>query len=186
MPQMDPVFSWTASAWLALVFAASAIIKLVDLDEFRSAVENYRVIPESMAPESTAAVVAIAVPLLELAAAVGIMIPRTHFEAAMVLMLLLAAFTAAISINLFRGRLNVDCGCFGPALRQRLSWWLVARNLGMIAIGMIATVPYGRPLAALDVMTIIFGASTLVVLYAAMNYALANAPLLSALETADA
>jgi uncharacterized membrane protein len=181
MPQIDPVFSWTASASLALVFAASAIIKLIDLDEFRAAVENYRIIPESMA-----ATAAIAVPILELAGAVGIMIPRIHFEAAMVLMLLLAVFTAAISINLFRGRLNVDCGCFGPALRQKLSWWLVARNLGMIAIAAIAIVPDGRPLVALDVMTIIFGASTLVILYAAVNYALANAPRLRALETADA
>lgn len=181
MPQIDPVFSWTASASLALVFAASAIIKLVDLDEFRAAVENYRVIPERLAGAA-----AIAIPLLELAGAVGIVVPQTHLLAAMIVSVLLTVFTTAISINLLRGRLNVDCGCFGPALRQRLSWWLVMRNLGMIAFAMIAIVPDGRPLIALDLMSIGFGASTLVVLYAAMNYALANEPHLRALETADA
>jgi hypothetical protein len=41
-------------------------------------------------------------------------------------------------------------------------------------------------MTALDLATVLLGAATIVVLYAGANYLLANAPLLSAFEAADA
>ncbi|MGA7869480.1 MAG: MauE/DoxX family redox-associated membrane protein [Candidatus Binatus sp.] len=179
---MDPAVSWTISIALAVVFGASAVIKFEDFGEFRAAVANYRIVPESSAMP-----VAALVPVTETAGAVGILIPRSHQAAAALLLILLAIFTAAIVVNLMRGRLHVDCGCFGPAIRQPLSWWLPARNAILMALAAIAIVPAdGRPMTPLDAATIVFGAATVVVLYLAANYLLANLPRMRALETANA
>jgi uncharacterized membrane protein len=179
---IDPAASWTISIALALVFGASAAIKFADFGEFRAAVENYQIVPESFAMPTAALV-----PIAELAGGVGILIPRSHDAAAAILLVLLAAFTAAIVVNLMRGRLHVDCGCFGPALRQPLSWWLPARNAILMALAAIAIVPTdGRSMTPLDVATIGLGALTIAVLYLAANYLLANLPRMRALEIADA
>jgi hypothetical protein len=175
---IDPAIAWTVSAALAAIFSASAIFKLIDLGEFRVAVENYRVIPERLAGAA-----AIAIPLAEILGAVGLLNLRTRFASAAELALMLALFTAAIVVNLVRGRLYIDCGCFGPALRQPLSWWLPARNVALMALVAIVILPVGgRTITAIDVATVLFGAATMVVLYAAANYLLANAPRLSAFE----
>ena len=182
MLTLDPAASWTISIALTLVFGASAAIKFADFDEFRAAVANYRIVPETL--ETPAALL---VPVAEITGAVGILIPRTHRDAAAILLLLLAVFTAAIVINLMRGRLHVDCGCFGPALRQPLSWWLPARNVILMALATIAVAPSkDRAMTPLDFATVVFGAATLVVLYLAANYLLANLPRMRALEIADA
>jgi uncharacterized membrane protein len=174
MPTIDPAISWTLSLALAMVFGASAVIKLVAFSEFRGALENYRIVPERLSLS-----VAVLVPISEIAGAIGLLIPRFYLAAAMLLIFLVAIFTAAIGINMMRGRLYIDCGCFGPMLRQPLSYWLSA-------------LPHGaRIMTALDVVTITLGASTLVLLYGAANYLLANAPASNrmkrfAMEPADA
>ena len=182
MPAIDPTASWTISIALAVVFGASAAIKFADFGEFHGAVANYRSVPDGLT-----AIVAALVPSAEVAGAVGIMMPRSHDAAAALLLILLAVFSAAIVVNLMRGRLHVDCGCFGPALRQPLSWWLPMRNAILMMIAAVAILPTQvRPLTPLDVATMLFGAATAVTLYAAANYILANLPRLRALEIADA
>jgi|SRR5208282_2509354 len=179
---VDPAASWTISIALAVVFGASAAIKFADFGEFRAAVENYRIVPRAFE-----ASVAAIVPIAELAGAVGIVIPRTRDAAAATLLILVAVFTVAIVVNLMRGRLHVDCGCFGPALRQPLSWWLPARNAILMALAAIAILPTAdRSMTPLDVATVFFGAATAVALYLAANYLLANLPRMRALEVADA
>jgi uncharacterized membrane protein len=179
---VDPAASWTISIALAVVFGASAAIKFADFGEFRAAVENYRIVPEGFA-----ASVAAIVPITELAGAVGILIPRKHDAATAILLILLAVFTLAIVANLMRGRLHVDCGCFGPALRQPLSWWLPVRNAILMALAAIAILPTAdRPMTPLDVTTVFFGAATALALYLAANYLLANLPRMRALEVVDA
>jgi hypothetical protein len=104
-----------------------------------------------------------------------------------VLIVLLGVFTGAIAINLARGRTDIDCGCFGPALRQRLSWWLLLRNGALFALLAIALMPAGvRPMDFLDVATAAMAAATVVVLYTAANYLIANAPGLRALGAVNA
>ena len=39
---------------------------------------------------------------------------------------LLFVYAAGISINLYRGRSDIDCGCGGPESAQRLSGWLIS------------------------------------------------------------
>ena len=187
MPTIDPAISWTVSLALAIVFAASAVIKFVDFSEFRGALENYRIVPEGLSLPA-----AMLVPISELACAIGLLVPRYHVTAAMLLIFLLAIFSAAIGINMMRGRLYIDCGCFGPMLRQPLSYWLLIRNIILMLLGAVVMLANdARAMTTLDVVTITLGASTLVILYAASNYLLANLPASNrmkrlAMEPADA
>ena len=172
MPAIDPAISWTVSIALALVFGASAMIKFADFSEFRVALENYRVVPEELSLPAS-----VIVPVGELAGAVGLLVARFHAAAAILLIFLVAIFTAAIALNLMRGRLYIDCGCFGPILRQPLSNWLLVRNGVIILFGALSLMPNdARAMNSLDFATITFGAATLVLLYGAANYLLANAP----------
>ena len=187
MPTIDPAISWTVSLALAVVFGASAMIKFVDFAEFRGALENYRIVPGGLSLPA-----AVIVPIGELACAIGLLVPRYHSVAAMLLILLVAIFTAAIGINMMRGRLYIDCGCLGPMLRQPLSKWLLVRNGVLMLLGAVVMLADdARAITTLDVVTITLGASTLVLLYGAANYLLANAPASNkmkrlAMEPADA
>ncbi|HVN27417.1 MAG TPA: MauE/DoxX family redox-associated membrane protein, partial [Candidatus Binataceae bacterium] len=153
-----------------------------DLDEFRGAIENYRIAPDASAP-----LLMIAIPAVEFVGAVAIAFPATRWYGAAALFALIAIFTAAIAINLLRGRLYIDCGCFGPALRQKISWRLVARNGVLALLALLASMPeFSRSLEALDIATIALGCGVSFLLYATANVLLANAPHLSALEMGDA
>ncbi len=103
--------------------------------------------------------------------------PRRARSPPSLLLVLLTIFTGAIAINLARGRTNIDCGCFGPALRQELSGWLLLRNLFLMIVATIVILPTSRrALEAIDHVTIVLGALTLVILYASANFAIGNAP----------
>ncbi len=182
MTQLDPVMTWIASIALAIVFGASAAMKLADLGEFRGAVENYRVLPNWLAAPAAAAI-----PMLEAAGAAAMLITALRPFAVVTLAAMLALFTGAVVVNLMRGRRDIDCGCFGTALRQRLSGALVARNAALALIIWIAAMPdSARPMGALDVLTIGGAAASIVVLYAAANLLLANAPMLREPVISDA
>ena len=179
---LDPVIIWIAALALGAIFAASAVMKFADLNEFRGSLENYRIAPEAAAPFLT-----IAIPTAELAGAIAMLIPATRAYGAAMLLALIVIFTAAIAINLLRGRLYIDCGCFGPALRQKISWRLLARNGALAILAILAAMPeFARSLEALDIATIALGATASVLVYAAANVLLANAPRLAALEMSDA
>ena len=182
MPQIDPVLGWMAAAAAAAIFATSGALKFYDLESFRGAVTNYRLIPEWMATPF-----AWITPVIECAAALGLLLSPIRASGALVLIALLAVFTGAIAINLARGRTDIDCGCFGPALRQRLSAWLLLRNGVLFVLLAFALMPAGaRPMDFLDFATVAMAAATVVVLYAAANYLIANAPGLRALGALNA
>src|SRR5262249_18429428 len=49
---------------------------------------------------------------------------------------LLLVFTGLLATHLARGDRPV-CACFGPLSRRPISWWSVARNLAMVALGIV-------------------------------------------------
>ena len=169
---IDPAVAWIAALAAGLIFAASAVIKLRNLELFESAVINYRILPEVLARP-----VAYLLPIAELTGALAVLRPASRAAGASLLLMLLAAFTIGIAVNLMRGRHDVDCGCFGPALRQTLSWWLVLRNGALAAmVGLLLLKPENRALTMLDRFTIAFAVSSILVLYASLNYVFANIP----------
>lgn len=169
---LDPVISGVAQASLALVFLAAALHKLRDLPGFADTVREYRLIPGALvAPASYA------IPAIELLAAAGILIDATRAYAALTLLALLLAFTFGIVVNLLRGRRDIDCGCWGPAVRQPLSEWLVARNAILFALAGLCLFPAGaREIHWIDFMTV--GAATVALLFVFVsgNHLIANAP----------
>jgi hypothetical protein len=180
--QVDPAIIAVTRAAGAMIFAGSAAMKFAAPNEFRAAVENYRVVPESIA-----GLVAWTVPTLELAGAAGLVFSLTRDAAAYLLLGLLAIFTAAIVLSLARGRREIDCGCFGPMMRQRLSGWLVVRNIALASMVAATTAnPEMRTLLPLDYVTIASGGLALVILYIVLNYLLANAPMIATLGMRDA
>jgi hypothetical protein len=178
---IDPQVGAIAIAVGATIFAGSAAMKFAAPAEFQAAVENYRIVPQAVA-----LLTAWSVPLLEMAGAVGLLWAPARAVAGALLLSLLTIFTGAIAINLARGRRQIDCGCFGPVLRQHLSGWLIVRNA---ALAVVLAVAIGdesiRPFGAVDYVTIVSAAASLVMLYAAANYLLANAPVTEAMRMGD-
>jgi hypothetical protein len=114
---------------------------------------------------------------VELGAALGLLLPAMRALAAATLVGLLVLFAAAMAINLARGRSNIDCGCFIGAQKQRISWALVVRNLMLAGFGLMLLVEgTGRPLAALDWVTITAAAASLLLLYEAVGRLFGLAP----------
>mgnify|MGYP001073997165 CR=1 FL=1 len=91
---------------------------------------------------------------------------------------LLGAYALAIAINLGRGRAHIGCGCgLGAASGDdpALSWWLVARNLALGAVALVAVLPPSqRELGLLDWLTLVFAVLACVALYSAASQLLRN------------
>ncbi len=178
---MDPVLTWTFALALSIIFASSAAMKFANIAEFTAALEDYRILPTPLIIPA-----GWTIPMLEAAGALGLLANRTRLAAALLLAVLVAAFSAAIVINLARGRRQIDCGCFGPALRQTLSGWLVGRNLMLVVAAVVVAIPAdARTIGAIDIVTISFGAVTLALFYVSMNHLLANAPWIRELGRVD-
>ena len=110
---------------VALVFLTAALGKVRHRLAFQGVVANYRLMPEIAVPAF-----ALLLPPVEAAVAAALLFAPSSWpeESAAILLVL---FAAAITINIWRGRRHIDCGCFQSALKQTLSWTLVARNAGL-------------------------------------------------------
>jgi hypothetical protein len=170
---LDPAVVWTARLVLAAVFAVAALAKLRALDELVGVVSNYRILPESLVRP-----LAYVLPPLELAVALGLLIEPTRALAAGGAAGLLAVFALAMAVNILRGRVEIDCGCFASTLKQRIGWALVGRNLvliGLAALVMRGTVP-ARALTWLDALTVVAASLAAVLLYLAFTQLRSMAP----------
>lgn len=123
---------------LALVFFTAGFGKIRHHAAFHGVVTNYRLMPESAVPAFAGLL-----PVVELVIASALLFaPRAWPEAGAAVLLLV--FAAAMGINIRRGRRHIDCGCFQSALKQTLSWTLVARNAVLaLLLAIPAAVPEG-------------------------------------------
>jgi hypothetical protein len=178
--EVDPAVAFAACGALALVFAQAAWHKLRDLGAFATSLAAYEIVPASLAP-----LAATQLAVAELLLAGTLLTPPARRAAALAALALLALYAAAIALNLARGRLDLDCGCTGPALRQPLSGWLLARNAALGALALCAALPLApRALGAADALPIAGGALAAFALYVAANQLAANAPRSRALRAA--
>jgi uncharacterized membrane protein len=174
---MDPVAVHVVRGLVALVFLVACAHKLRAPRAFAETLHGYALLPDAFTTWFAAPIV-----LAELAVGVGLLVPALQRDATAGAIALLLVYAAGISINLMRGRRDIDCGCAGPGGRQSLSGWLVLRNLLLAAV-LVATFTASSPraLGAFDQLTIALGAATLYALYAASNLLLAYAPRTKAL-----
>lgn len=131
---LDPLPIWIAAALLACLFAHAAIAKWADLALLEQHLWAYGVPPRWLAAATRA------LPLAE-AAAAGLLLSPWRGAGAALAALLLLAYAGAMAWHRWQGH-ALDCGCGGQPLA--LSWPLVARNLGLAALALLAALPPGR------------------------------------------
>lgn len=164
---IDPAIHWAGRLGISLLFAHACRHKLRDRPGFAEALAAYELIPKR-----GLRVVATGLIVGEGATAAAILFtPSAGFGAAVLLLL----YGAAISVNLVRGRNEIDCGCGLSGTSTELSVALVARNLALAAVALAATMPAGsRPLTWIDGVTVVASITTGAVLAIAADAIAAN------------
>ena len=173
----DPVILRAVGAALSVILILGALVKLRDIELFRYAVENYRLLPAALVPAF-----AWGFALLELSAGAGLVIEPVRPGAALLGLIVLAMATGAVAFNLGRGLDRIECGCGTGG--QRISWGLVGRNgvlFGALALSAGEEMP--RQLAAFDYFSVAGIALALLALYACANQLLANQPFLKEIHS---
>jgi hypothetical protein len=171
--RLDPAIGWIIALSLGLLLGAAAVHKLRDPGRFRSIVAGYRLLPRAL--EWTAALVVIAVELL---AAGLLVLPSRRTLGAALAAALLAGYAIALAVNLGRGRTRIDCGCLGFGHADRIAWWMVGRNLALVALALVTALPAStRDLVALDGLTVAGSVVAAAVLYSAAARLAATPPI---------
>jgi thiol-disulfide isomerase/thioredoxin len=124
---MTAIALLTARLLLAAVFAVAAATKLADRRGSRDAVVAFG------APARFAPLLALGLPLAELAVAVALLPARSASAGALGALALLLIFTSAIAVSLARGRAP-DCHCFGQLHSSPAGWPTLGRNAGLAAV----------------------------------------------------
>ncbi|MDC8786382.1 MauE/DoxX family redox-associated membrane protein [Roseateles koreensis] len=179
LPLLDPVLWHAASSVLAAVLLIGAAEKLREPEIFRSAIDNYQLLP----PAAVGGM-ALGLPWVEGLAGALLLPTGTRTIGAVLALLVMLAVTAAIVINLQRGRDRIDCGCGGDT-HTPLSAGLVARNLVLILLSLAATAsPSARPLTWLDLFATSVSTLFLLGLYSVVTTLLSHQSQLSDLRNA--
>lgn len=168
---IDPVVELSLRLALSLLFAAAAWHKISDLRRFTATVRDYELLPATWA--SLAAWV---LPIAEASIAAGLLYDPTRKAASAAAAAMLVLYAVAITVNLARGRREIDCGCFASSSRTPLSPWLLARNLVLAAAaGVLVWPSRERSLLWIDWMTVAAALIVLVLLWSTVRR-LAEAP----------
>ena len=175
---IDPAAALMIRLLLAFVFAGAVYHKLVEPSRFRDAVSGYGLLPGPFVTPVAAGLI-----VLECVIVIAVLLPWTVLVGATLACSLLSLYTASITINLARGRTRIDCGCTGFVEQgQPLTGWLLARNLPLVFVAFLGTLPVQpRTLAGWDFAIVCCAAMASGLLYMSVSYLLVNAPKLRAL-----
>lgn len=175
---IDPVYSALLRLALAGILLSGAYDKWRERELFAAAMQGYDLIPDVAVPSASTAFI-VAEALAGVAMLMLAWLPLGSMPGGVVLLIA----TGAVVINLLRGRTEISCGCGGSSADQQISWALVARNLVLLAMLLLATLPVtARSWLALDYVSSGLGALMFLGAYAAFNQLLANHPRLQALR----
>jgi uncharacterized membrane protein len=108
----------------ALLF--SGLAKLDAPRAFLQAVLGYRLVTPFVA-----VAIAFVLPMVELVSGAGLMLRRTRRSSAWIALGLGLMFTVA-QLGAWARGLDIACGCFEFAGRERIGWGSVARSLGVV------------------------------------------------------
>lgn len=170
---MDPALQAALRAAFALLMATAAFHKLRDLARFRETLAGYEILPGAGIVASVAPMVA----ALEATLAVALLSGFALRPAAAATSLLMLLYASAIFVNVRRGRVDIDCGCMGPASRVPLSQALVVRNLVLASVAMLLVVPAAaRALEWLDLVGVVATTAAMAACWLAGERMLALAP----------
>lgn len=161
------LFSLALFVLVLLVFLQAALHKLFDLTEFKGFVSDYQLLPEFLAVP-----VAYGLTALEILLVILCLVPAGREIALYLALFLLCVYSVAIAVNLWRGRVQIECGCGGAA--QNLGKHLLVRNA---ALGGVTLVPLLLPpqnLAATEILFAVSAGIYLWLIYQFFEYAGAN------------
>lgn len=165
---IDPVFILTIKLCLGVLFGHASWHKLKDPLAFSRVLDNYELTPGRLNQGLTWMI-----GITEAACAIALLTGLP--EAAPIACMLLLSYTAAIGLKLAQGKRDIECGCSGPARRQLISGWLLARNGILLSAAMMLFLPARtRDLGWLDNVQILCGVLTSVLLYITLEQMLAN------------
>jgi peroxiredoxin len=122
---------------LAAVFTVAALAKLTDREG------SGRAIRELGVPGSPASVLAVVLPVVELATAAALLAGSPTL-AGLLALGLLGIFTVAIAVNLARGR-SPECHCFGQLHAAPVGPWTLVRNGVLVAAAVFVLSGDGHP-----------------------------------------
>ena len=176
---IHPIVAVSCSLVLAVILFTGASHKLRAPHRFARQIDDYALLSGTAA----VAMAARALPIVEIVIAVALLVPGLRAWAAAAAALLIALYTGAISINLWRGRRDIDCGCSGPGLERPLSSALLVRNGVLIVMAVLAALPVGA-IALHGFGLFLIGASVaaVLILYTATEGLLSNQPRLKSLS----
>src|SRR5579862_9483977 len=126
---IDPAVAELMLVCMALLFGAAAVHKLRDLRLFDEIFAAYDVLPFI-----TRWRLARLLPVVEMAVAAGALLAATRRVAVVLAALLLLTYAAAITLNLYRGKRDLACGCGGPDEGRTIAPWMVGRNVLLAAV----------------------------------------------------
>ena len=173
----DPVIQLSAALTLGYVFVLAGLHKCRAPAEFATTLANYKILPEGLVRQSV-----YLLPVGELITGAALLIPATAQFAAGSAAVLLCLYIVAISVNLLRGRRNINCGCGGPSQRQTLSEWMLARNgLLLLLAFIVGSGGQTRALLWLDWLVIMLATGMGCLFYNITNQLLENRDLLQTL-----
>lgn len=171
---LDPLIIKAFSIGFGVLFLAAGLHKIVALHEFRATLSDYQLLPESLLPMITRVV-----PVVE------VLLGGSWFASyyqqqltALATAALLCSYAFAIGINLYRGRIHIDCGCSfgGKSTRtQLISGGLVVRNLVLASIALLTLLPAtSRTLKIGDYILLLAIVIAGALVFAATNQLIAN------------
>lgn len=124
--------------WAALASAIGAVLmvagipKIGDLERMTRAVRGYRILPDALTP-----VVATVLPWVEIVLGAALVLGVAPALAGAAAAVVFATFFVALTVNLARGRRELECGCFafgaGREEIAHIGWWHAARAAGLAA-----------------------------------------------------
>ncbi len=162
---LDPVVGFLIIGGVALLLALAGGHKLRSLAEFTEVFAAYRLLPDALARRT-----AWLIPCAELAIAAALLWPRARGAAIAAAIVLLLAYASGMSINLARGRRELDCGCGPAGNRRAIAAWMVWRNVLLSAFLGVAALPWiSRPYGPSDLVTGLAGFCACIALYAAAD-----------------
>lgn len=129
---------------LAVIFLSSSIVKIRNPRHFIVVVASYEILPPRLVYPF-----ALFLPWVEFVIGLMFLWGWNTQLAASISAGLMTVFITAIAINIFRGRHELECGCFGVRHQEKIGWNVVARDAILLLV-LIQVALSGGGLLALD------------------------------------
>jgi Methylamine utilisation protein MauE len=152
---IDPAVVLLLCACTAVLFGTAAIHKFTALEQFKTALLAYNILPLRIVGGAS-----YILPACEFLMAVSLCIEASRPWAIVVVAFMLSGYAQVIAVNLRRGRRYIDCGCAGFGKRRAIASWMVVRNLALaLLLILVDVLPWSaRPYRWIDIVTVAGGA----------------------------